>query len=234
MISTLLVQGLAASSSSVLNDMFSDGRLQSEIEHFVLFALLGFLPFFLIATTTFTRNIIVLSFLRHALGLQQSPPNMVLITLAMFLTLFTMTPVLKQSYQVGIQPYLDNHMEAGEALDQSWQPIKTFLVRQTHEKDMVFVYRMNGESVPKNVAEVSFEYLVPAFMLSELKTAFKMGFIIFLPFLLVDLVMAAILMSLGMIMVPPITISLPIKVLLFVVIDGWALVSETLLMSVVT
>jgi Flagellar biosynthesis pathway, component FliP len=126
MISTLLVQGLAASSSSVLNDMFSDGRLQSEIEHFVLFALLGFLPFFLIATTTFTRNIIVLSFLRHALGLQQSPPNMVLITLAMFLTLFTMTPVLKQSYQVGIQPYLDNHMEAGEALDQSWQPIKTF------------------------------------------------------------------------------------------------------------
>ncbi len=214
-----------------LTSIFESARISSEMETFLVISALSFLPFFLVAITTFTRNIIVLSFLRHALGLQQSPPNIVLISLAMFLTIFTMSPVFEKSYENGVEPYFLEQQDLGQSLDGSWQPIKNFLISQTHESDIKLIYKLAKEEVPNNSSELTPTTLIPAFLLSELKTAFKMGFIIFLPFLLIDLVMAAILMSLGMIMVPPITISLPLKIMLFVVVDGWALIAETLVAS---
>ncbi len=207
-------------------------RLSTEVETFLLISALSFIPFFLIAATTFTRNIIVLGFLRHALGLQQSPPNMILVALALFLTIFTMEPIFKKSYENGVQPYLTEQLPFSEAISKAWDPFRVFMIGQTHESDIKLVYELSKTQLPDNISNITPRYLFPAFLLSELKTAFKIGFIIFLPFLLIDIVMAAILMSLGMIMVPPITISLPLKIMLFVVVDGWGLIAETLIKSV--
>lgn len=212
---------------------FDITRLSSELELFILISALSLLPFFLIAATTFTRNIVVLSFLRHALGLQQSPPNMVLVTLALFLTLFTMSPVLKQSVEQGVQPYLNESIDVETGIKKAWQPFKDFMLNHTKEESLNLIYNISDTDLPQTKDDVKASELLPAFLLSELKTAFKIGFVIFLPFLLIDLVIAAILMSLGMIMVPPITISLPIKVMLFVVVDGWSLVAETLVVSAI-
>jgi len=217
-----------------LATLFEGVQLSSSVELFLLLSALSFIPFFMIAVTTFTRNIVVLSFLRHALGLQQSPPNIILITLALFLSIFTMSPIFSNSYNAGLKPYLEKQVDIGTGVAASWQPIKQFLITQTHESDIKLVYKLAKVDLPSNSAAVEPSYLIPAFMLSELKIAFKIGFIIFLPFLMIDIVIAAILMSLGMIMVPPITISLPIKIMLFVVVDGWALISETLIRSVGT
>lgn len=208
--------------------------LSSELNVLTLLTLISLIPICLISMTTFTRNIIVFSFLRHALGLQQSPPNTVIIVLSLIITLFTMHPVLKKSYDEGIAPYTQEKLEFSHAVENSWLPMRKFLILQTQEKDIGFVYKLAKVSLPDNIDKVEFQYLVPAFMLSELKLAFKMGFVIFLPFLLIDLVVAAMLTSLGMIMVPPITISLPLKIMLFVIIDGWALITQVLVTSVVT
>lgn len=145
-----------------------------------------------------------------------------------------MHPVFERSFNEGVNPYIEKQMDFPVALDKTWQPMRQFLVAQTHEKDIAFVYKMAHKTLPEKLEEVSFHFLVPAFMLSELKLAFKIGFIIFLPFLLVDLVIAAMLTSLGMIMVPPVAISLPIKIMLFVVIDGWELITQVLVTSVST
>lgn len=214
-----------------LSTIFDSARLSGELETFLVISALSFVPFFLVAVTTFTRNIIVLSFLRHALGLQQSPPNIVIITLSMFLTIFVMSPVMSKSYEQGIKPYFDEAKTLEQSILGGWAPIKEFLISQTHESDIKLVYKLAKKPVPDNAAALQPTYLIPAFLLSELKTAFKIGFIIYLPFLLIDIVIAAILMSLGMIMVPPITISLPIKIMLFVVVDGWGLIAETLIQS---
>lgn len=216
-----------------ITTLLDSSRLTSEVEVFLVLSALSFMPFFLVAITTFTRNIIVLSFLRHALGLQQSPPNIVLITLSIFLTLFVMTPIVEKSYEDGIKPYLEESISVDVSLARAWQPFRNFLISQTHESDLNLIYELAETELPGKKADIKSTYLIPAFLLSELKTAFKIGFIIYLPFLLIDIVMAAILMSLGMIMVPPITISLPLKIMLFVVVDGWALISETLIRSVV-
>ncbi len=213
--------------------ILESASLSSEVEIFLLISALSFLPFFLVAVTTFARNIIVLSFLRHALGLQQSPPNLVLISLAMFLTLFTMAPVFKKSYHNGVEPYINEKISVEEGVNRSWLPIREFLMRQTSERELKLVYSLADVPLPETSQSIDAQFLIPAFLLSELKAAFKIGFIIFLPFLIIDLVMAAILMSLGMIMVPPITISLPIKIMLFVVVDGWTLITETLVRSVI-
>lgn len=217
--------------TSTVSDISS--RLSDEVEIFVLISALSFIPLFLIATTTFTRNIVVLGFMRSALGLQQSPPNIVLITLAMFLAIFTMEPIFNKSYDLGIKPYMENNVPLEEAAEKSWEPLHQFLVSQTKESDIALMYRISKKEAPSNVAEVPPLMIIPAFMLSELRLAFKIGFIIYLPFLLLDFVVSAILMSLGMIMVPPITISLPLKIMLFVVVDGWSLLIETLARSVV-
>lgn len=198
---------------------------------FVLLSLLSFLPVLLIGLTSFTRIIIVLSLLRHALGIPQTPPNSVLVTLAVFLTLFSMAPVVDQVNRDALQPYLAEDISATEAVSLGATPFRNFMISQTRESDLMAVVQMSGQPAPASVEEIRFSHLVPAFLLSELKTAFQIGFVIFLPFLLVDLVVAASLMSLGMIMVPPITVSLPLKILLFILIDGWVLVSRSLLSS---
>ena len=185
----------------------------------------------MIGMTSFTRIIVVLALLRHALGIPQTPPNSVLITLAMFLTLFSMGPVVDRVHQDSIAPYMAEKITASDAIDKAKDPIRGFMIRQTRESDLLAVVEMARVPPPKTMEEIKFTHLAAAFLLSELKTAFQIGFVIFLPFLLIDLVVSAILMALGMIMLPPTTISLPLKILLFLLIDGWVLVSKTLLGS---
>jgi flagellar biosynthetic protein FliP len=201
------------------------------IRTFVLLSLLSILPVMLIGLTSFTRIIIVLSLLRHALGLPQTPPNSVLVTLAIFLTMFSMGPVIDKVNADSVQPYLQEKITATQAVANGAGPVRDFMIRQTRESDLAAVLEIAHAPRPKTIDDIKFTQLAPAFLLSELKTAFQIGFVIFLPFLLVDLVVAAILMALGMIMVPPSTISLPLKILLFILIDGWVLVSRALVSS---
>lgn len=191
-------------------------------------SLLSFVPAALVAMTSFTRIIVTLSFLRHALGMPETPPNAVLITLAMFLTFFTMAPTLERSHQEGVAPFLDGKIGTAQAFERGLAPLKTFMAAHVREEDLVTVSELARLAVPERHADTPLRVLVPAFMLSELRAAFVAGFIIFLPFLLIDLIVAAILMALGMMMVPPVSISLPLKVLLFVLIDGWSLLLRAL------
>lgn len=224
----LAISGAQGAVTPVLDSL----KLTTPVEVFLVLSALSFLPIMLVALTTFTRNIVVLSFLRQALGLQQSPPNIVLITLAVFLTLFVMMPVFSQAYDAGIAPYLTNSLDFETSVARSWEPFRDFLLRQTRESDLALIHELAKAPIPETAEAVQPTHLIPAFLLSELKTAFQIGFVIFLPFLLIDLVVASLLMSLGMIMVPPVTISLPIKIMLFVVVDGWSLVARTLVASV--
>jgi flagellar biosynthetic protein FliP len=186
-------------------------------------SLLSLIPAALIAMTSFTRIIVTLSFLRHALGMPETPPNAVLITLAMFLTFFTMAPTLERGYQDGLAPYLDGKLEATLALERGIAPLKAFMALHVRVEDLRSVTELARVPQEDSAEAAPMRVLVPAFMLSELRAAFVAGFVIFLPFLLIDLIVAAILMALGMMMVPPVTISLPLKVMLFVLIDGWSL-----------
>lgn len=192
---------------------------------------LSLAPALLIVMTSFTRIIVVLAILRHAFGMQQTPPNTVLISLALFLTLFNMGPVFENINQNAFQPYMNGKMSAENAMQKTMVPMKEFMISQTREKDLLLMIELAKGQKPSTIEEVSPLMLIPAFMLSELKTAFQIGFVIFLPFLLIDIVVASILMSMGMLMVPPMMISLPIKILMFVLIDGWALVVNSLLNS---
>jgi len=201
------------------------------LRNFVVLTMLSLIPILMIGMTAFTRIVIVLSLLRHALGLPQTPPNSVIITLAVCLTYFTMAPVADRVYRDAVSPYMQGQMSASEALERGGEPLRDFMVAQTREADLQVVVEMARVPPPKSVHEIRFSHLVPAFLLSELRTAFQIGFVIFLPFLLVDLVVSAVLMALGMIMLPPTTISLPLKILLFVLIDGWVLLSKALLSS---
>jgi flagellar biosynthesis protein FliP len=186
-------------------------------------SLLSFIPAALIAMTSFTRIIVTLAFLRHALGMPETPPNAVLLTLAMFLTFFTMAPTLERSYQDGVAPFLDGKIATAQAFDRGVAPLKHFMAAHVRDEDLRSVSDLARVPMAEQGAEVQLRVLVPAFMLSELRSAFVAGFTIFLPFLLIDLIVAAILMALGMMMVPPVSISLPLKVMLFVLIDGWSL-----------
>ncbi|MFZ9036242.1 MAG: flagellar type III secretion system pore protein FliP, partial [Francisellaceae bacterium] len=206
-------------------------QVNSAMQILLLLTVLSLAPSILIMVTAFTRIIIVLSMLRHAFGLQQTPPNSVLISLALFLTLFVMMPVIDKSYNDAVKPYMDNQMSAQVALDKGISPLRDFMIKQTHEKDIRLILTLSHSEMPKKAADIPIYKLVPAFMLSELQTAFQIGFMIFLPFLLVDLLVGVILMSLGMVMVPPTTISLPIKILMFVLISGWDLVINALVGS---
>ncbi len=186
-------------------------------------SLLSFVPAALVAMTSFTRIVVTLSFLRHALGMPETPPNAVLLTLAMFLTFFTMAPTLEQSYAEGIAPFLESKIGTAQAFERGLAPMKTFMAAHVRDEDLRSVSELARVPFADDQANVPLRVLVPAFMLSELRAAFVAGFIIFLPFLLIDLIVAAILMALGMMMVPPVSISLPLKVMLFVLIDGWSL-----------
>jgi len=193
---------------------------------------LSLLPALLVAMTSFSRIVIVLSLLRHALGTQETPPNTVLLSLALFLTLFTMSPVLTQLDKVAWQPYQAGKIDEQQALVSAADPLRDFMLRQTREQDLALMVEISKSDIPKTVDEVRFIHLVPAFMLSELRSAFQIGFVIFLPFLMIDLVVSSILMALGMMMVPPVMVSLPLKILMFIVIDGWSLVVKALVGSI--
>jgi flagellar biosynthesis protein FliP len=193
---------------------------------------LSLAPAILIAMTSFTRFVIVLAMLRQAIGLQDAPPNTVLISLALFLTLFSMAPVVEQINGNAFQPLDKGKIGVEEAVRRASVPLREFMVRQTREQDLALLVDISKATPPRTLEEISFVQLVPAYMLSELKTAFQIGFVIFLPFLLIDLIISATLMSMGMLMVPPVVISLPIKVLVFVLIDGWNLVVKSLVASI--
>ncbi|MGX5660230.1 flagellar type III secretion system pore protein FliP [Castellaniella ginsengisoli] len=201
------------------------------VQTLVMLTMLSFLPAALLMMTGFTRIIIVLGLLRNALGTGVSPPNAVLVGLALFLTFFTMSPVFDQIYAQAYQPLSRDEITFEQALDRGSQPLKTFMLRQTREADLAMFAEMAGVGPLEDQNAVPLRVLVPAFVTSELKTAFQIGFTIFIPFLIIDLVVASLLMALGMMMVPPVTISLPFKLMLFVLADGWHLLLGSLARS---
>jgi flagellar biosynthesis protein FliP len=197
----------------------------------LILALLALLPTIMICMTSFLRIVVVLSMIRHALGMPETPPNAVLTSLALFLTALSMGKTLEQVATQGMQPFLAGSVSVEQAVDQGALPLRGFMLRQVNDSDLKTIYTVARLPLPKSSAEVGLMQLVPAFMLNELRVAFTIGFVILLPFLLIDLVVSAILLSLGMLMVPPATISLPLKILMFVLIDGWALILEGLIGS---
>jgi flagellar biosynthetic protein FliP len=203
------------------------------IKLLILLTGLTFIPAIILLMTSFTRIIIVLGFVRNALSTQQSPPNQVLIGLALFMTLFIMAPVYNKINSDAIQPYIKGQITQQQAIEIGSKPLKDFMINQTREKDLALFYKAANIEKPKDRYQVPFKILVPAFTISEIKTAFQMGFLIFVPFIVIDMVVASILMSMGMFMLPPVTISLPFKILLFVMADGWHLVVKSLIESFV-
>jgi flagellar biosynthesis protein FliP len=201
------------------------------IQILLLMTLLTLLPAILLSMTSFTRIIIVLSLLRQALGLPQTPPNQVLVGLALFMTLFIMGPVLSQSYNQGVRPYLDGKIEAQAAFTEAAAPIREFMLNQTRDGDLAMFAKISGQGQYATPADVPLTVLIPTFITSELKTAFQIGFMVFIPFLIIDLVVASVLMSMGMMMLSPMLVSLPFKIMLFVLVDGWTLVMGTLASS---
>ncbi|MCP8898333.1 flagellar type III secretion system pore protein FliP [Gilvimarinus xylanilyticus] len=196
-----------------------------------LMTMLTFLPALLMMVTSFTRIIIVFAILRQALGLQQSPSNQILIGLSLFLTLFIMKPVFDQSYTNALEPYMNNAIPAQQALAEAAKPFHEFMLAQTRESDIALFVGIAGNVEIETPQDTPFSILVPAFVTSELKTAFQIGFIIFIPFLVIDMVVASVLMAMGMMMLSPLIVSLPFKIMLFVLVDGWAMIIGTLAAS---
>ena len=190
----------------------------------LILALFVLAPTLLLMVTSFTRIVIVFSLLRQAMGLQQTPPTQIVVSLALILTIFIMEPYGKKSWEEGVKPYMDEKIGYEEAFEKGVAPFKDFMIKNTRESDLALFYRIKKEPNPKNIADVPLTLLMPAFIVSELRTAFEIGFLIFLPFLVIDIIVASILMSLGMMMLPPVMISLPIKIIFFIVIDGWQLI----------
>lgn len=219
-----LVDAIPAVNSSTLLGAQGAQEMTPYLRTFFGLSLLSVLPALLIAMTSFTRIVITLSFIRHALGLPETPPNMVLITLALFMTVFTMAPTLEAVETKAYGPFMDGKLNLREATVAGAAPFKAFMGDHVRDEDLELVSSIAKKPLPKKAEEVDLYMLVPAFMLSELRAAFSVGFVIFLPFLLVDLIVSAILMALGMMMMPPVTVSLPLKLLLFVLIDGWGLI----------
>ncbi len=201
------------------------------IQILLLMTVLSLLPAALIMMTSFTRVIIVLAILRQALGTAQTPSNQILIGLSLFLSLFIMAPVFETAYDNGLKPYLDEQMEAEQALENAAAPFRRFMLDQTRQADLLMFTRISGRDSLPSRDEVPFSLLLPSFVTSELKTAFQIGFLIFLPFLVIDLVVASVLMAMGMMMLSPMIISLPFKLMLFVLVDGWSLIMGTLASS---
>lgn len=207
------------------------GEVAQSLQVLFLLTVLSLAPSILILTTSFTRIVIVLSFVRSALATQQMPPNQVLVGLSLFLTLFIMFPTWQAVNNTAIQPYLTGRLPADQALSAGLKPVRQFMLKQTREKDLALFVEMSKTPRPRNPEDVPTQVVVPAFVISELKTAFQIGFMIFIPFLVIDMIVASTLMSMGMVMLPPVTISLPFKILLFVLVDGWYLVVRSLLLS---
>ena len=207
------------------------GDLAIPLQILLLLTLLSFIPALLIAMTSFTRIVIVLSLLRQALGVQQVPPNQVLIGLALLLTIFIMRPVGERLHTQVVQPYLEQGLTTPAALQQAVEPLRDFMLRQTREKDLALFIQVAHASRPSTPADVPLTALLPAFVISELRTAFQIGFLLYLPFLILDLVISSLLISMGMMMLPQTLVSLPFKLMLFVLVDGWNLIIGSLVRS---
>ncbi|HZV99080.1 MAG TPA: flagellar type III secretion system pore protein FliP [Methylophilaceae bacterium] len=219
---------------AVLNATPTPGGGQNytlSLQTLILLTSLTFLPAVLLMMTGFTRIIIVLSLLRQAIGTPSSPPNQVLVGLAMFLTFFVMSPVIDKIYSDAYLPFSENKISMQEAMEKGTAPLKTFMLKQTRETDLALFVKMSGTNQLQTPDDVPLRVLVPAFMTSELKTAFQIGFAIFIPFLIIDMVVASVLMSMGMMMVSPAIVSLPFKLMLFVLVDGWGLLLGSLVQS---
>jgi len=207
------------------------GDVAVVLQIFFLLTILSLAPAILIMLTSFTRIAIVLSVLRQAIGTNQMPPNQIILGLALFLTFFIMMPVWENVNEQALQPYLEKKISQQEALEKATKPIRNFMFSQTREKDLALFLDMSSSSKPKNKDDVPTSVLIPSFIISELKTAFQIGFLLYVPFLVVDMVVASVLLSMGMMMLPPIMISLPFKLMLFVVADGWYLVVGSMVKS---
>lgn len=209
-----------------------DGTVSGRIvQMLALLTVLSLAPSILIMMTSFTRIVVVLSFLRTAMGIQQTPPNTVMISLALFLTFFIMSPTLKAAYDNGVQPLLNAEIDEIQAFDRTVAPFHEFMMRHVREADLKLFIDMSGEGPYETQADVPLQVLIPAFMISELRRAFEIGFMLFLPFVIIDMVTASILMSMGMMMLPPVMISLPFKIIFFVLVDGWYLICGSLVQS---
>ena len=228
---------IAASAEPALAQQFSldlgdTGPLTGRIVQLIaLITVLTLAPSILVVLTSFTRIVVVLSLLRSAMGVQQTPPNSVLISLALFLTAFIMMPTLEQIYDNGVVPLINEEIEEGEAFERSIAPVHEFMRAQVREQDLILFMDMADLPRPETAEDVPLRALVPAFMISELRRAFEIGFLVFIPFLVIDMVVASVLMSMGMMMLPPILISLPFKLIFFVLVDGWHLISSSLVQS---
>jgi flagellar biosynthetic protein FliP len=197
----------------------------------LLLTVLSLAPSILIMMTSFIRIVVVLSFLRQAIGTSQMPPNQIVIALALILTFFIMMPVANQAYDQGLKPYLDGKITQQEAFKSGMEPVRTFMLKQVREKDLALFVKLSGMERPQNQQDIPNRVLIPGFVLSELRTSFQIAFVIFIPFLVIDMVVASVLMSMGMLMLPPVMVALPFKILLFVLVDGWYLIVKALVES---
>jgi flagellar biosynthetic protein FliP len=227
----LVMAGPAAAQDISIN--FGQGNTVTEraVQLVALITILSIAPSIVVMVTSFTRIVVVLSLLRTAIGLQTAPPNSVMISLALFLTAFVMSPVFNQAYEEGIKPLTENSIELDQAIERTAQPFHVFMRNHVREKDLELFINLAGETRPATPEDVSYRVLIPAFMISELRRAFEIGFLLYMPFLIIDLVVASVLMSMGMMMLPPVTISLPFKLIFFVLVDGWNLVAGSLVKS---
>lgn len=230
-LASLIFPAVAAAQAVNINLGSGAGLTERVVQLVGLMTVLSLAPSIVIMTTSFVRIVVVLSLLRTALGLQQSPPNSVIISLALFLTAIVMGPTLDQSYQQGVKPLLNKQMELPQAFDAASAPVKRFMLTQVNRDDLALFVRLSKIPRPATAAETPLRVVTPAFMISELKRAFEIGFLLFVPFLVIDLVVASVLMSMGMMMLPPVTVSLPFKLIFFVLVDGWRLICGSLVES---
>ncbi len=214
-------------------DLAKAANSSTPLQIVVLLTLLSFIPAMLISMTCFTRLIVVFHFVRQALGTQEAPNNQILIGLALFITLFVMSPTLKQIYDEAYLPMTEGQITQTEALERGLVPLRAHMLKHTREKDLSLFLRLSKSPRPNTAEDVPTTALIPAFMISELKTAFQIGFVLFLPFLIIDLAVSSVLLSMGMMQLPPVIVSLPLKVLLFVMVDGWNLIVTSLVKSVI-
>jgi flagellar biosynthesis protein FliP len=235
-LATALLALLAAMSPAAAQDIsinFGQGGGLTErvIQLIALVTVLSLAPSILVMMTSFTRIVVVLSLLRTALGTATAPPNAVIVSLALFLTAFVMGPAIQRAYEGGLRPLVNNEISVEQAFERSAAPLRAFMQKNVRDKDLQLFMDLSHEQRPEKAEDMSLRVLVPAFMISELKRAFEIGFLLFLPFLIIDLVIASILMSMGMMMLPPVVVSLPFKLIFFVLVDGWSLVAGSLIQS---
>ncbi|HQT55067.1 MAG: flagellar type III secretion system pore protein FliP [Phenylobacterium sp.] len=228
---SLILPATALAQAVNINLGTGAGLTERVVQLMGLLTVLSLAPSIVIMTTSFVRIVVVLSLLRTALGLQQSPPNAVIISLAIFLSAIVMGPTLQKSYDEGIKPLLEQQIELPQAFDSASEPLKTFMLSQVDREDLSLFVRLSKIERPRTMQEIPIRVVTPAFMISELKRAFEIGFLLFIPFLVIDLVVASVLMSMGMMMLPPVVVSLPFKLIFFVLVDGWRLVAGSLVES---